>query len=201
MKSEYIKAEALRVLINSMHYENSVALLISLETGLRIGDVLKIKRCDIKGNNIKYIAEKTGKKGNVTVSDDLLKKIRSIQGRVYIFPGQKSNSHRTRQAVYLDIKRVCKMYGVKGQISPHSARKSFAVDDFRENGLDAVKEHLQHSSTAVTMLYALADEIDKGKENIKIDEHQSFEKVFNVLMRIESKTDKIISLLTKIVDI
>lgn len=194
MKSEYIQSEALRVLINSMHYENGVALLVSLETGMRIGDVLKMRRKDIKGNVVHYVAEKTGKAGTAELSPELLKKIKSVWGKTYVFEGQRHNAHRTRQAVYLDIKRVCKEYGVDGQISPHSARKSFSVDDFRENGLDAVKEHLQHSSTAVTMLYALADKLPTGDSDIESTGNiaQEMPLIFAHLAEIERKLDWII---------
>lgn len=45
-------------------------------------------------------------------------------------------------------------------IGPHSARKIFAVDLYRRTGdLEAVRKALNHSDQAVTMLYALADEL------------------------------------------
>lgn len=45
-------------------------------------------------------------------------------------------------------------------IGPHSARKIFAVDLYRRTGdLEAVRKALNHSDQAVTMLYAMADEL------------------------------------------
>ena len=157
MKADYADKNILNTLINSMRFENGVALTVALETGLRIGDVLKIEKKDIKGNEIHYKAEKTGKKGVASVSEATLRKMRACASGKYIFPGTRSNPHRTRQAVYLDLKRVCRMYGIKTQISPHSTRKSFAVDEYHEHGFEAVKQKLQHSSDAVTLLYALSD--------------------------------------------
>ena len=165
MKSEFAEKDLLKTLINSMFFENGVALTVALETGMRIGDVLKIKKKDIRGNTIYYTAEKTGKKGSATVSDSTLRKMRACCAGEYIFPGQKRNLHRTRQAVYMDLKRVCRIYGIKAQISPHSTRKSFAVEEYHEHGLKAVKEKLQHTSDAVTLLYAMSDSVKNGEHS------------------------------------
>ncbi len=159
MRSDYVNSDALRLLTNSMQYENGLALRVSLETGLRIGDVLKCRPWDLKGCKLAYTAEKTGKSGVKTLSKRLASALRRICGNDWIFEGRgkTKSGHRTRQAVYRDLKRVCKRLGVEGQISPHSARKSFAVADFHEHGLDHVKKELQHDDTGVTLLYALSD--------------------------------------------
>lgn len=142
-----------------MQYENGLALRVSLETGLRIGDVLKCRPSDLQGCRLSYTAEKTGKSGVKTLSKRLAAALRRNCNESWIFPGRyrTKTGHRTRQAVYRDLKKVCKRLGVEGQISPHSARKSYAVEDFHEHGLDHVKRELQHDDAGVTLLYALSD--------------------------------------------
>lgn len=45
-------------------------------------------------------------------------------------------------------------------VGPHSARKIFAVNLYHRTGdLEAVRKALNHSDQAVTMLYAMADEL------------------------------------------
>ena len=147
MRSDYVKSESFRLLINSMQYENGLALRVSLETGLRIGDVLKARPADLKGNKLYFVAQKTGKAGVKTLSKGLATALWRVSGNDWIFEGRgkTKTGHRTRQTVYRDLKKVCKRLGIEGQISPHSARKSYAVADFRENGLDHVKKELQHA--------------------------------------------------------
>lgn len=159
MKSDYIKPDVIRLLIHSMSKKSGLALRLCLETGLRIGDALKIRPEDISGRVLTYTAEKTGKSGKKTLSSELIRDLRSISSPDWVFPGRSRSKtgHLTRQAVYLDLKRVCKKLGVEGQISPHTARKSYAVDEYHKHGLDGVKEELQHSSDAVALLYALSD--------------------------------------------
>lgn len=49
-------------------------------------------------------------------------------------------------------------------LSPHSARKIYAVTEYRRTGsLQRVKELLNHSDEAVTMLYAMADELTERR--------------------------------------
>ncbi|MGM9648305.1 MAG: tyrosine-type recombinase/integrase [Eubacteriales bacterium] len=169
MRSDYVNSDAFRLLINSMQYENGLALRVSLETGLRIGDVLKCRPWDLRGCKLSYTAEKTGKSGVKTLSKRLAAALRRISGNDWIFEGRykTKTGHRTRSTVYKDLKKVCKRLGVEGQISPHSARKSYAVEDFHAHGLDHVKKELQHDDSGVTLLYALSDVISDAPKSEK----------------------------------
>lgn len=159
MKADFVKSDALRLLVNTMRYDNGLVMRVCLETGLRIGDVLKIRPDDISGRILSYTAQKTGKSGKKELSKELAKLLKANSERGWVFPGRygSKTGHRTRQTVYNDVKRVAKKLGMAGQISPHSARKTYAVEDYHKHGLDHVKEELQHSSDAVTALYALSD--------------------------------------------
>ena len=45
-------------------------------------------------------------------------------------------------------------------VGPHSARKIFAVDLYHRTGdLEAVRKALNHSDQAVSMVYAMADQL------------------------------------------
>lgn len=45
-------------------------------------------------------------------------------------------------------------------LGPHSARKIFAVDLYHRTGdLEAVRKALNHTDQAVTLVYALADQL------------------------------------------
>lgn len=152
-----------------MQYENVLALRVSLETGLRIGDVLKIKPCDLQGFTIKYTAEKTGKVGKKVLSADLANRLKRISGKHWIFAGRDPQKHRTRQAVFKDLKKACKECGINGNIAPHSARKTYAVELFHDSGINAVQRELQHDRVDTTMLYAFADVLNGGNNSRDFD--------------------------------
>ena len=72
-------------------------------------------------------------------------------------PGASPGTTRSRQAVYRDLKRACDLLGVAGQVSPHTARKVYAVELRKAEGIEAVQRALQHSSRDITLPYAYAD--------------------------------------------
>ena len=91
-------------------------------------------------------------------------------GPIYAFSGRlDGRRHRTRQAVYKDIRRAATAFRLREHISPHSLRKFYAVEQYKRTGgnLKRVQELLQHDSEAVTAIYAMADALTAqrlGKE-------------------------------------
>lgn len=159
MKSDYLDPRIYEKLYHVMQYDNILALRVALETGLRINDVLQLRWDDFKRDGkFSYIAQKTGKKGTKSISKELYQRIFARKsGQIYLFPGRKRGRHRTRQAVWKDIKKAAAALGVSGNASPHSARKTYAVVLRRREGMAAVQRELQHDRMDTTMLYAFSD--------------------------------------------
>lgn len=159
MKSEYVDSSVYNSLFPYMTYENVLALRVALATGLRIGDVLKIRTDDIKGRTLNYVAEKTEKKGTKVLPQKLVTELRRNACGGWAFPGRKGG-HRTRQAVWADVKKARKAVGLEANITPHSTRKTYAVDLYHEKGIEATERELQHDSLATTMLYAFSNVLE-----------------------------------------
>lgn len=162
MRADYIKPSVYNKVYQIMQYENALALRLSLETGLRIGDVLSLEKKQLEGRKIRFTAQKTGKDGNKVISADLAKRLKQISGNKFIFEGRGGDKPRTRQTVWKDVKKAAKLLKIDDNFSCHSARKTYAVEDFHENGLEHTQKALQHDRTDVTMLYAFADVLTNG---------------------------------------
>lgn len=107
---------------------------------------------------IHFTASKTGKSGSKRISAQLAKQLRQIAGAVYIFEHRTDpNKHRTRQAVWRDVKSAAAACSIRQNAAPHSARKTYAVEVFHSGGLPAARKELQHNSYGTTLLYALSD--------------------------------------------
>lgn len=171
MQSDYIENEVFVRLLSALMPANRLALETSLALGLRISDVLSLKTQSIK-RRMSIREQKTGKIRKIYLPALLETQLLQQSGKIYVFEGRNSClKHRSRSAVYKDIKRVARLYRVDGDkitanITPHSARKIYAVSQYRQTGsLDHVKQLLNHSDEGVTMLYALADVITDRKYN------------------------------------
>jgi integrase len=137
---------------------NALVCEVCLATGLRIDDVLDLRTKEL-AKTMTVTEQKTRKKKRVTLSADLLKRLQAQAGKYYVFEHRDDvRKHRTRQAVYLDIKRAGKCFRLPLTLSPHSLRKAYAVELLKKTGdLEKVKKALNHDNEVVTMIYAFSD--------------------------------------------
>ena len=159
MKSRYLEEGEIKALRSVLTDEAFLPLRLSLETGLRIGDVVGLKTAAVKADGIHYTAQKTGKPGVAIISADLRRRLCLKERRKWLFPSPyKPDKHLTRQAVWARMKAAGKRAGVDLEgLSPHAMRKVCAVEIYRQKGFDAVMRALQHTSSATTEIYAFAD--------------------------------------------
>lgn len=158
MKSEYILEQKLLQALDLLTPGNRLVMEVCLATGLRLGDVLSLRTEQI-GRQFYITERKTGKRRRVNLSDDLLCRLRANSGAQFVFEGARGpDRHRTRQAVWKDLKRAARALRLTQNVTPHSARKIWAVQLMEKYGdLDRVRRALNHNNLEVTMLYAMAD--------------------------------------------
>ena len=166
MRSEYIDTALFYAVIEELTYPNQLAMLTSLKTGLRIDDVLSLKK-DKLHIRIFVKEKKTGKYKRCYLGKQLYDELYNFAFRSeyscrlspYVFPHRtKYNRHRTRQAVYRDVRRAAVRLRLTGAISPHTARKCAAVREFKKKlRIEDVRKFLNHDNEFTTLLYALSD--------------------------------------------
>lgn len=164
-RSDWASGDVMAHILAALTYENRLAITVSLLTGLRIGDVLNLRSRDLLRDRFTITEEKTLKRRTIRLPSRLRDELQGIAGKVYVFENRLSaRKHRTRQAVYKDIKRAARAFRIKNNISCHTARKIYAVSEYKKDfSVARVKKLLNHSSEAVTMIYAIADELTERK--------------------------------------
>lgn len=168
MRTDYINNDTIGVLLWALVPVDKLICELMLETGWRVEDVLNLRTDDIaaalkkKRTSLSIIEQKTGKKSTKYIRRELLSSVYHQAGVIYAFEHRDDfRKHRTRQAVFMDLKRVAKRFGVKTNLSPHSMRKNYAVYVYKKNGLDAAQKALNHDNSLVTLLYCLSDQLQR----------------------------------------
>lgn len=165
MKTEYLLHREVGHVLAALTPSNRLVCEVCLHTGLRVGDVVALQTQQLKGHF--WLREsKTGKRRQVGLPRDLLGRIKAQAGERWAFPGRVAG-HRTRQAVWADVKRASKAFRLTQNVGPHSLRKVFAVDLLDKYGdLDKVRRALNHGSASTTAIYAMADRLLEAKRGV-----------------------------------
>lgn len=163
MRTEYLLEKEVERMLGLLTPGNRLVMRVCLHTGLRVGDVLGLRPEQLKPHF--WITEaKTGKRRQVGLPEPLLSDLKESSGKYWVFPGVDERKHRTRQAVWKDVKRAAKALRLPQNVGPHSARKVYAVEIMQRYGdIERVRRALAHSSDSVTMIYAMADKQLRAK--------------------------------------
>jgi len=141
-------------------------IVLSINIGLRIGDILKIKFSDIEGENLILKEKKTGKIRDITLNENIKKayskllntlndKGVKVNGEDFIFVSQKNTVYKT-QSINALLKKVFNSKTLA--ISSHSLRKSFSRRVYDNNNqseasLILLSQILNHESITCTRRY------------------------------------------------
>lgn len=157
MRTEYLIEKEVERVLDLLTYENRLVVRVLLHTGIRISDALQLRPEQLKANF--WITEqKTGKRRQVGLPLPLLEDLKAAAGCHWVFPGADPRKHRSRQAVWKDVKRAAAALRLTANAAPHSMRKVYAVELLRKYGdIDRVRRALNHGGLEVTLIYAMAD--------------------------------------------
>lgn len=157
MKTEYLLNREVDLVLAMLTERNALIMRTALHTGLRIGDVLSLKTDQLR-TRFWVTERKTKKRRQIGLPEPLLSDLKKQAGETWVFESPRTGRPQTRQAVWKDVKRAAKALRLPQNIGPHSARKVFAVELLSKYGdIERVKRALNHSSEAITLIYALAD--------------------------------------------
>lgn len=131
----------------------ALALTLQANLGLRIGDILELKRSNFKGNKLEIREDKTDKLQYREVNPAI-----ALLVTEYARDKELNNSDNLFsigvRAVQKQLKIICTHLELEN-ISTHSFRKMYATLQYEANNhnLELIKELLNHSSIATTQRY------------------------------------------------
>jgi integrase len=150
------------------NYKFCLLLAIGVNTGLRIGDLLKLKLSDVLGSDTFKINEgKTGKERNIKINKELrvildrvIPKYLNTEKDSLLFLNRFGTKAIDKSYVNVKFKEICKHYKIKvdGNISSHTFRKTLGrriaeVHNYSDQSFLMLSKLFNHSNTTVTRTY------------------------------------------------
>lgn len=159
MTTEYLYQKEIDRVLAALMPQNQLIVKVMLHTGMRLSDVLNLRSEGLAVCGW-YVEGKTGKKRRYGLPRPLLEEILDQAGPEWAFPGRKKGRHKTRQAVWRDIKRAAKAFRLPQNVGSHSMRKVYAVRLMQKYGdIEKVRLNLNHANAGITVVYAMADQL------------------------------------------
>jgi integrase len=151
---EEIKTELLKD-----NYRNYLLFVLGINTGLRIGDILKLKVQDVRNKTHIILKEqKTGKTKkffiNSVLREALDRYIKNMSDHEYLFQSRNgTNQPLSRSQAYRVLNKAGETVGLDN-IGCHSTRKTFGYHHYKQyKDVALLQELFNHSAPSITLDY------------------------------------------------
>ncbi|MGH0944617.1 site-specific integrase [Bacillus mycoides] len=154
---------------------NYILFVMGINTGLRIGDILKLKVGDVQGSHISMREMKTGKQKRIQITSALKRELKWFsEGREvgeYLLKSRKGENRPIgRSMAYKILKSTAAEFGLD-EIGTHTLRKTYGYHMYMQTkNIALLMEIFNHSSEKVTLRYigVNQDAMDKAMSRFKI---------------------------------
>ena len=162
--------QAIKQRLRNTDLRNHCLFVLGINTGLRAGDLLRIKVYQVMDSEpddeLVVTEEKTGKERRVNLNENcieaiqLLLKDRPYHPDDYLFKSQRAHRDSPQQVLHRNsvirlVKEWCKEQGLKGNYGSHTLRKTFGYHQRKTFGVDlpTLMDIFNHSSQKQTLAY------------------------------------------------
>lgn len=144
-----------------------ILFLIGINTGLRVGDLVKLKIKQVKRKKKITVKEGKTKKPRLihltNIYDEIQAYIKTLEATEWLFPSRQGNSHITTSQAYRQLVKAGKMVDMEDGIGTHTMRKTFGYWFYKQTkDIAKLQEILNHSKPEITKRYIgiTAEEIE-----------------------------------------
>ncbi|MEK4886416.1 site-specific integrase [Bacillus sp. FSL W8-0223] len=148
-----------------------ILFLIGINTGLRIGDLLKLKVSDVRRKKKIVIQEGKTKKPrmiNLTnIYDEVQEYVKTVDSE-WLFPSRKGDKPITPTQAYRQLNKAAEMVDITEGIGTHTMRKTFGYWFYKQTkDVAKLQAILNHSHPSITLRYIgiTEEEIEKDLES------------------------------------
>ena len=152
--------KAIKLIKNDKNYKLGFLVVLGINSGLRISDLLSLKFSDLESDSITLLEKKTNKKRIIRINDNIKNALDLLKTRVEVHEGFifTSNQNTVYSTQYVN-RKIKELFGAKKlSVSTHSLRKTFGRQVYSNNNetekaLLYLSDLFNHSSPAITKRY------------------------------------------------
>ena len=150
-----------------------ILFVMGINTGLRCGDMLKLKIKDVKKKKEIKIKESKTKKPRPIILDSIYNELNEYIETVeseWLFPSRKGDKPISRTQAYRQIIKASEMAEIES-VGTHTMRKTFGYWFYKQyKDVAQLQEILNHSKAEITLRYIgiTKEEIDNNLRGFKL---------------------------------
>lgn len=142
--------------------------LVGINTGLRVGDLLKLKVSDVRRKRKVVIKEGKTKKARTinlnNIYDEIQEYIKTLDSE-WLFPSRKGDKPITPTQAYRQLNKAAEMVDITEGIGTHTMRKTFGYWFYKQTkDVAKLQQILNHSHPQITLRYIGITEEEIEKE-------------------------------------
>ena len=160
--------DLLKTVLKQKNIRDYLLFVVGTNTGLRIGDILKLKVSDfitdrkVAKKHLIVTEQKTGKERRIAINNNIQKAFKSFLTQcnpsldAYIFLSRKgANKPITCTQAYRILNEAAAACKIDINFGTHTMRKTWAYWTYKSTGnnIGLVMDMLNHSSPAITLRY------------------------------------------------
>ncbi|KLA27753.1 hypothetical protein B4080_4492 [Bacillus cereus] len=134
-----------------------IMFLIGINTGLRVGDLLKLKTNDVRKKKKITIHEGKTKKSRMIKLDNIYAEIQEYVNSVdseWLFPSRKGDKPITTTQAYRQLNKAAEMADITEGVGTHTMRKTFGYWFYKQTkDVAKLQAILNHSHPQITLTY------------------------------------------------
>lgn len=155
---------------------NYCFVLLSLHTGLRMKDLLQLKKKDVyEGDEIRTFLNLSLYPNSPIYINPQLKELidryvtsENLDMDDYVFQSKEAKEPISRQQASRIIKKVAKRHGIEGSVNMHTLRKTYAYHAYRNGiAISLIQKRLHQRTIMTTKRYIGLDNLNPT--GIKVD--------------------------------
>ncbi|UFU00357.1 tyrosine-type recombinase/integrase [Radiobacillus kanasensis] len=169
------KLQKMKDYLKSKSERNFVMFILGISTGLRISDILKLRKEDLLQSHIVMKETKTTKAKRIKIpgyiKKDILPYVKRLDDGDYVIKSrQGGNKSIDRSTAYRILKEAAEHVNLS-EIGTHTLRKTFGYHFYKEtNDIAMLQELFNHSDQYITLRYIgiNQDALDAAMDKVRI---------------------------------